>query len=153
MKEIKKWTRRMQAEYALLWLTALAIAAAFECGWCEEGALLGRPRAEFALETTSILLTLGLIPTALRLFGRRVNALRDLPLRTALKAYHRRNLARLALLAIPIWGNLMLYYATMNSIGGLCALVSGIAALFCVPGTRRLMNELEITNNEEPNAM
>ena len=47
----------------------------------------------------------------------------------------------------------MLYYATMNSIGGLCALVSGIAALFCVPGTRRLMNELEITNNEEPNVM
>ena len=153
MKEIKKWTRRMQAEYALLWLTALAIAAAFESGWCEEGALLGRPRAEFALETASILLTLGLIPTALRLFGRRVNALRDLPLRTALKACHHRNLARLALLAIPIWGNLMLYYATMNSIGGLCALVSSIAALFCVPGTRRLMNELEITNNEEPNAM
>ena len=78
-------------------------------------------------------------------FSRKVLTWRALPLLEALKAYHRWNLIRLIMLAVIAWGNLVLYYLTLNNIGGLCALLACLAALFCVPGKRKLMNELEIT--------
>lgn len=145
MEEIQKWTRRLLVEYCMFWLIALLLVAAFECGWLEEGGLVGQDRWEFALETASILLTLALIPGALRLFSRKVLTWRALPLLEALKAYHRWNLIRLIMLAVIAWGNLVLYYLTLNNIGGLCALLACLAALFCVPGKWKLMNELEIT--------
>lgn len=123
--------------------------ATFECGWLEEGSLTGHARLEFGLETAAILLTLLGIPLSLKLFSRRVVRLRTLPLLASLRAYHRLSLLRLSILAFIVWGNLLLYYTTVNSIGGLCALLGCIASLFCVPGRRRLMNELEITRRDE----
>ena len=149
MEEIKKWTRRLLWEYGLLWVVAAALMATFECGWLEEGSLTGHARLEFGLETAAILLTLLGIPLSLKLFSRRVVRLRTLPLLASLKAYPRLSLLRLSILAFIVWGNLLLYYTTVNSIGGLCALLGCIASLFCVPGRRRLMNELEITRRDE----
>lgn len=148
MEEIKKWTRRLLWEYGLFWTVAVVLMTAFECGWLEDGGLVGHARQEFILETVGILLTLLGIPLSLKLFGRRVMKLRSLPLTASLDAYHRLSLFRLSILAVIVWGNLLLYYVTVNSIGGLCALLGGIAALFCVPGRQRLMNELEITYDE-----
>lgn len=148
MEEIRKWVRLLLWEYGLFWIVVVMIMLTFECGWLGEGGLAGHVRLEFALETIAILFTLLGIPLSLKLFSRRLVKLRSLPLLESLEVYHRLSLCRLAILALIVWGNLLLYFMTMNSIGGLCALLGCIAALFCVPGRRRLMNELEITHDE-----
>lgn len=145
MEELNKWLRRQQGEYALFWLLSLGVVVLFETGLLDEGGLAGDARLEFVLETFAILLTLGVIPFALKLSGMRRAHLRALPLLEALRAYHRAGWVRLLLLGIVVWGNLVLYYLTLNSIGGLCALLGCIAALFCVPSRHRMLNELEIT--------
>ena len=145
MREIKKWTNRLLCEFGLFWVVTVALMAAFEGGFLDEGALAGYARVEFVLETVAILFTLAGIPFSLKLFSRRLAGLRTMPLLDSLKQYHRLSLLRLSVLATIVWGCLLVYYVTMNSIGGLCALLGCIAALFCVPGRRRLMNELEIT--------
>lgn len=144
MEEIRKWVHWQQGEYALFWLLALGVALLFEGGLLDEGGLVGQAQLEFMLETLTILLTLGMIPLALKLFTWRRARLRALPLLDALRAYHHIGLVRLLLLGLVVWGNLVLYYLTLNSIGGLCALLGCIASLFCVPGRRRTLSELEI---------
>ena len=39
---------------------------------------------------------------------------------------------------------------TLNNIGGLCALIGITASVFCLPGEKKLREEMNlITNNEE----
>lgn len=144
MKEIKQTLIRQKTEFALLWIIALCIITMFETGIIHEGELAGQATIEFYLETGAIILTLLIIPLSLKLFTRKLNNLRELTLRDAIKAYQRWNSVRLSLLAIIIWGNLILYYITLNNIGALCALISSIAALYCIPSKERIINELNI---------
>lgn len=144
MEEIKETAVRMQVEYVLVWVVTLVIALVFECGILDEGALVGNPRVEFLFETVEIQFTLAIIPLSLKYFGRTLPKWRVLPLKAALQAYHKTAVVRLFLLAFAVWGNLLLYYITLNNIGGLCALIAGIAILFCVPGKKRIMNELDL---------
>lgn len=145
MEEINKTAHCLTFEYLIFWFFSVALMLVYELGVLDEGSWIGSARLEFAFETIGILLTLALIPLSLKLFGRRLLKLRDLPLLEALSAYHRLSIWRLFLLALVVWSNLFIYYQTMYSIGGLCALLGCIAALFCIPSKRKLMTELEIT--------
>lgn len=148
MKEINKVLVCQQAEFALLWGVALGMFLVYECGWLDEGCLTGSPRVAYWAETLGILLTLALVPLTLKGFNRiLVRRIRPLSLLEAVAAYHRWSLVRLGVLALLAWGNLWLYYATMNTIGGLCALIALAASLFCLPGRQRLMNDLEVVES------
>lgn len=144
MKEIKQTLIRQKTEFALLWIIALCIITMFETGIIHEGELAGQATIEFYLETGAIILTLLIIPLSLKLFNRKLSHFRKLILIDAIKAYQQWSSIRLFLLAIIIWGNLVLYYITLNNIGALCALISSIAALFCIPDKKRIINELNI---------
>lgn len=144
MEEIHRTLVKQWTEYIILWAGAALLILLFELGCIDEGALAGEPRVTFALQTVEILLTLALVPLALKLYSKKLAGLKALPLLQALKAYHRLGSLRLFILGIVMWGNLLVYYLTMNNIGSLCALIGGAAALFCVPGRRRLLTELEI---------
>ncbi len=147
MKEINRLVIRLITESALLWIIAFAIILLFETGVLPEGELTGYARLEFFLETGAIILTLLIIPLLLKPSGRKLDDIRKLALPDAIKAYRRQNAVRLLLSAIVIWGNLVLYYATLDNTGGLCALTGGAAALYCLPSRKRVVNELNI---EEP---
>lgn len=147
MKEINQLLMRQIIEFALLWIIAFSIIVLFETGILSEGELAGHAQLEFFLETGAIILTLLIIPFSLKQFGQKLNYIRELTLLDAIKAYRKWNTVRLLIFAIIIWGNLILYYVTLNNIGGLCALISSAAALYYLPSKKRVINELNI---EEP---
>ncbi len=135
----------LQVAFGLLWGVAVLLFVAFEIGLFEEGWLVGRPRVVYVLETAAILFTLGSIPLSLKGFHYLLtHSMLDLPLTDALVAYRRWSLVRMAVLAVVVWGNLWLYYATINPVGGMCALIGLAASLFCQPSVRRTMNDLNI---------
>ena len=148
--EIKKTARRLWAEYLMMWLLALAIVLLYETGVMEEGTWAHDGRICYVLQTVTILLTLCLIPVSLKMFSAVLNK-RVLPLENAeskLLSYLHWSEVRLALMAIVALIGLSVYYTTLSSIGGLCALVGLLASLFCLPGEEKVKNELNLNNDE-----
>ena len=148
--EIKKIVRRLWMEYLLVWLLSLGIVVLYETGVMEEGTWAHDGRICYVLQTVTILLTLCLIPVSLKMFSAVLNK-RVLPLENAeskLLSYLHWSEVRLALLAIVALIGLSVYYTTLSSIGGLCALVGLLASLFCLPGEEKVKNELNLNNDE-----
>jgi len=146
MKEIKKLVAVQRVEYAVLWMVAVSLVVCFEAGLWEDGAYAGIPWMEYYLETAGILCAVVLIPLSLKLFGLAlVRRIRQFALLKALSSYRRWSELRLLMLAIVVWGNLLVYYLTLNNIGGLCALMGLTASFFCWPDVKRVMVELDIT--------
>lgn len=148
MNELKKVVRRLWLEYIVFWLLAAGLFLSYELGWMELGMYAGDPRMEYLLQTVGILLTLCLIPLSLKLFGlavvKRISAL---PLSDALHSYQRWSEIRLSLLTGVVLLNLSIYYWTLSSIGGLCAVLGLLASLFCLPNEKRVKEDLKL--NEE----
>lgn len=145
MKELKKTVRLLQVEYAFLWLLAVGLVIAYETGWMEMGLYIENARMEYFLQTVGILLTLFLIPFSLKLFVLAVkNKITALPLADALRSYVRWSEVRLSLLLVVVLLNLSVYYCTLNSIGGLCALLGLLASLFCIPSGQRVREDLNL---------
>lgn len=144
-KTLKKLSRVLQAEYWSFLALAALMAAAYEAGWLQEGAYAGDARLQYIWNTVGILVTLAAVPLALKLFSvvmaKRIN---PAPLQEALRLYRRWNGVRLALLAASTFFNLYVYYATLDNIGGLCALISITASFFCIPNEKRIKDELNI---------
>ena len=148
--EIKKIVRRLWMEYLLVWLLSLGIVVLYETGVMEEGTWAHDVRICYVLQTLTILLTLCLIPVSLKMFSAVLNK-RVLPLENAeskLLSYLHWSEVRLALMAIVALIGLSVYYSTLSSIGGLCALVGLLASLFCLPGEEKVKNELNLNNDE-----
>ena len=136
----------MKSEYAFLWVAGIALVTLYECDVLPSGTLVENVQADYILQSAAILLTLGLIPFSLRLFSLSLcRNIRNLPLPFALKSYRRWSEIRLALLVAPLLFDISVYYATLNTMGLLCAGMVAIASLFCVPSKGRLWNELDLS--------
>ena len=146
MKEkIQRMVRVLQMEYALLWILTLGVVLCYELGLFMEGAYAGDAMMEYVLQTAGILLVIGLIPFSLRLFSLSlVKRIQTLPLAEAMKSYRRWSEIRLALLVVPVLINLSFYYLTLNTTGLFCAVMALLASLFCVPGYKRVISELQL---------
>ena len=57
------------------------------------------------------------------------------------------SIVRLGILEVAIVTNLLCYYLTLSTTGNLCMLIGLTASLFCLPGEKRLRNELHITKD------
>lgn len=145
---IVRQVRALWADYAVFLLATLALAGCYELGFAAEGSLAGRTTTEYVLETIGVLLTMALVPLAMKLFPLILPRYEGEPVLFRLRQHRRASLLRLLLLAVPTWLNLWLYYATLNNIGGLCALIGVTASFFCLPGRQRLKEELLIDNDK-----
>ena len=131
-----------------VWTAPLLLVVLYETGLYQEGLLAGNAQMEYILQSVSILLTIGLIPFALRMFNLNlVKRIKELPLQQALKSYQAWSLLRLALLFVPAIMALSFYYLTMNTTNLFCACMALIATLFCVPSENRIKNELDLPEN------
>lgn len=149
-EKINKLLKCLQAEYLVIWMLPLALVALYETGVMTEGAFAGDVRMDYILQTIGILLAVCLIPLSLRLFSLSlVKQIKHLSLPDALNSYRRWNEVRLGLLLVSVMMNLSFYYMTLNNTGILCAAMTLIASLFCVPGRKRLMDELDLIKEEE----
>ena len=149
MKEqIKRILIIQKSAFLGIWTAPLLLVVLYETGLYQEGLLAGNAQMEYILQSVSILLTIGLIPFALRMFNLNlVKRIKELPLQQALKSYQTWSLLRLALLFIPAILALSFYYLTMNTTNLFCACMALIATLFCVPSESRINNELDLPEN------
>lgn len=146
-KELKRLIRILKAEYALMWVLTVLLAALYECDILPQGLFAGDAQMEYIMQVTSILLTICLIPLSLRLFNLSLTRyISLLPLPEALKSYRRWSEIRIALLLVLALIDLSAYYWTMNTTGLLCAGMTVIASLFCIPSKQRLLNELQLSD-------
>lgn len=146
-KELKRLIRILKAEYALMWVLTVLLAALYECDILPQGLLAGDAQMEYIMQVTSILLTICLIPLSLRLFNLSLTRhIAALPLKNALKSYRRWSEIRIALLTVASLASLSAYYWTMDTTGLLCTGMTVIASLFCVPGKERLLSELNLSD-------
>jgi hypothetical protein len=149
MKEqIKRILIIQKSAFLGVWTAPLLLVVLYETGLYQEGLLAGNAQMEYILQSVSILLTIGLIPFALRMFNLNlVKRIKELPLQQALKSYQTWSLLRLALLFVPAILALSFYYLTMNTTNLFCACMALIATLFCVPSESRIKNELDLPEN------
>ena len=149
MKEqIKRILIIQKSAFLGVWTAPLLLVVLYETGLYQEGLLAGNAQMEYILQSVSILLTIGLIPFALRMFNMNlVKRIKDLPLQQALKSYQTWSLLRLALLFVPAIMALSFYYLTLNTTNLFCACMALIATLFCVPSESRIKNELDLPEN------
>ena len=149
MKEqIKRILIIQKSAFLGVWTAPLLLVVLYETGLYQEGLIAGNAQMEYILQSVSILLTIGLIPFALRMFNLNlVKRIKELPLQQALKNYQTWSLLRLALLFVPAIMALSFYYLTMNTTNLFCACMALIATLFCVPSESRIKNELDLPEN------
>lgn len=97
----------------------------------------------YLLQTLTVVLTMGLIPLSLKLFHwvltKKIDKTKE---KQAGKRYFLWSGIRLALLEFTTLFALIVYYITQSSMGGLCALITITAALFCIPSKNRVIQEL-----------
>ena len=83
--------------------------------------------------------------------GKEIQALKkkidQMTITLALKCYVQWSIVRLGILEVAIVTNLLCYYLTLSTTGNLCMLIGLTASLFCLPGEKRLRNELHITKD------
>ncbi len=140
---MKKLIRRLKIEYVIFWLLAIILFSVYESGLLAEGALLTDPLSCYIAQTVGVLLALCLIPASLKMFSMALfKRIVKLPVEEALVSYCRWCEIRLALLTIVVLINLSVYYLTLSSIGGLCALLGLLASLFCLPSSTRIKGDL-----------
>ena len=129
----------------LLWTVlalALIVVVLFETDVLMFGYYAGSgQQAEFLLTTMMELLTLAVIPLALKLFKfKRVHA--DLVSRKA-EALRKWGLLRLLMLLVPLLVNTLLYYAYANVAFGYMAIILVIVLPFVYPSMQRCQSETE----------
>ena len=149
MKEqIKRILKLQVIGFIGIWLFPAIYAILFETGVLEEGIYAGDAQMEYIFQSVCILLTICLIPLALRLFNLNlVKRIKELPLQEALKSYRIWSDVRMSLLFAPVMLGLTFYYLTLNTTGLFCACMALIASLFCVPSENRIINELDLPEN------
>ena len=151
MKEqIKQILKIQKGAFILVWVGPILLSVLNETGVFQKGVFQGNAQMEYILQSVSILLTIGLIPFALRMFNLNlVKRIKELPLQQALKSYQMWSDVRLCLLFVPAILGVSFYYLTMNTTNLFCACMALIATLFCVPSESRIKNELDLSETTE----
>ena len=146
MKEqIERILTLQKVMFAIVWIAPVLIVVLNETGVYQKGIYQGDAQMDYILQSISILLTMGLIIFALRMFNLNlVKRIKELPLEQALKSYQKWSDVRLCLLFVPAILGVSFYYLTINTTNLFCACMALIATLFCVPSENRIKNELDL---------
>ena len=149
-KKIKAVTRIMQAQYGFYIGIAILLVVLYQSDIILEGAYAANFGMQYILETIGILTTIALVPLSLKLFSVKLAKIKESGAEESLQLYQQWSTVRLMIIALVTYLNILIYYMTLNSIGGLCALIGLTASVFCLPGEKKIREELNlVTNNEE----
>lgn len=149
-KKIKALLTLLKIEFYAMWVIVIGLIAGYECGILEEGVLIGNDNAIYVAQLTGVLLAICLIPMSLRIFNLSLTKyIKTLNIENALKSYRRWSEVRIILLLVVAVFNISLYYWTMDNTGLLCGGMAVLASMFCIPGRKRILSELDLTKEEE----
>lgn len=144
-EKIKQSVKKLRFEYILFWIVPVLLIAAFEIDLFPVGVYAENQGIRYGWETASILLTVLVVPVSLKYFNVILKKKIDhLSIPDALNQYVTWSSIRLLAFAITALFNLVVYYLTLGNIGSLCALIAFTASVFCIPGEKRLRDDLNI---------
>ena len=119
----------------------LSVAVAGELGWLPVAEKPGNSELEFVVLTVMELLTLAMIPLALKLFKFK-KVKQEFAEKGAL-ALVKWGLIRLNMLLLPMFLNALFYYLFVNNSFGLMAIILCVCLVFVYPSKKRCEAELE----------
>lgn len=128
-----------------------ALAVLFLTGILKQNLLVGDDVSQYYLHTGMVLITLLLVPTALKGFAvLKKKFVDNLPPQEALKRLRTLHIVRLEMLIFPMILGAVAYFLTGKNVGGICAIISlVIAVAFCYPSLKMLTNELSDDEQQE----
>lgn len=103
------------------------------------GGIIDAPNIEFAYQSLVILLTMGALFLALRLF--RIKSVEQLIKENPLTEYYPKSIVRMTILEFATMGNLIGYMLFVNSSFVWLALISVMGFFFIYPSKERFINE------------
>ncbi|MBR7043843.1 MAG: hypothetical protein IKI18_06730 [Prevotella sp.] len=121
---------------------SVATALAGELNWIPVGAFQGNAEMEFVVLTAMELLTLAMIPLALRLF--KFKKVKQELHEKREQALLKWGICRLDMLHFPLFLNVALYYFFANNSFGIMALILCCCLVFVYPSKSRCRAELEV---------
>ena len=146
-EEMKRAIQTLKRQYAYYWLLAILLFVFGESGVCAyTGIYADSPRAIYAAESIVILFTAACIPCALKLFAYKLRQT-ILPCADTVTALHKYvfwSTVRIVMLAVPAVCGILCYHAMQSTTGLLCACISLLASLLCIPGMTRLHHDLNM---------
>lgn len=151
-EEIKQAYQSLKRYYAYYWFLALLLFAYGESGVSfYEGALADNVRAVYAFESAVIVLTAVCVPGGLKLFAVKLKRV-IVPLAdkaAALRMYVLWSLVRILIIAVPLVAGILCYHMCQSSTGLLCAAISLLASLLCIPSKSRMRSDLNIDETDK----
>lgn len=141
--------KSLRINYAVSFAAAIIVLLAFECGFLEKGALLNVVSAGtmYAVEVVTIMVTVLLIPLAVKGFTRSLEKAKTLPVEEFLKVFCKKSLQRIFLLFIVVLVNEFAYYG-LNYDGALyCGLLGFGSMIYSFP--TRMVLEQYLGGNKE----
>lgn len=144
---IDRIAKELQLLFWIYNVCVALLAIAFESGFIDVGSSAGDKNTEFLVLTVVELVTIGLIPCALRLFkfGKVISALKN----RREGALRRFAILRLAMLEVPLLLNVVFYYVFMEASFGYMAMILVLCLAFVYPGKGRCYRELDITDADK----
>ena len=126
---------------------AIIAVAAFETDYLTKGVLAMNLTAEdiYYIEVCTIMLTIAIIPFALKGFSRAMKKGKDLNNTALLNLYNKRCLLRMFLLFITLVINIFIYYGIEYDGAMYCAIISFGALLYSYP-TVKVLDDLQNDN-------
>lgn len=148
-EQIQKTLKKLRIGYIIFWAIPFVIVIGCEYGINWVGIYADNFRVSYLTETIGILLTASCVPLSLKLFSRvLVKKIDVVSFPEALRLYLKWSSVRLCILELAILVNIFTYYLTLSNTGLLCAFIALTASLFCVPGEKRLREELHINKED-----
>lgn len=126
------------------------LAVLFLTGILKKNLLVGDDVSQYYLHTGMVLITLLLVPAALKGFAVvKRKYVDNLPSNEALKRLRTLHIVRLEMLIFPMILGAVAYFLTGKNVGGICAVISFVVAVaFCYPSLKMLTNELSDDEQE-----
>jgi len=141
--------RYLSAQYYLFWLLPVLLVVAYEFDVLPVGLYADDPRMIYILETAGILTAIVCVPLSLKLFNIVLKKkIDEVHLEEALSKYIFWSGVRLGILEIAVLLNVFVYYLTLSNVGAFCGLIALTASVFCLPGEKRMREELNVTHEE-----
>lgn len=147
--QIKKILRTQRIYYVGYLLVLCVMVILYETELFPQGMWIDQAWAAYWAQTVGILLMITLLPAALKLWRfQRKKIDKDVTFQQLQTQYVRWCKIRLFLLALPLYVNVGVYYAILDSACLICASISLIAYLFCLPSRDKILYEIEIPVEE-----
>lgn len=136
--------KRLKIEYFLIWVVTFVLYLLYRIDVLPQGVWATDANAQYVSGSVCVLMTLGLIYFSLKLFN--LNGIHHKIKEGGMPSYVKWCEIRMGVLAFAIFVNLTVFFATLQSLGGLCLLICLFALVFIRPSKNEFDN---LTLNEE----